>query len=294
MLWYECIVFAVPTVMETRRDSKAAAAKGASESEDWYLGKLLLDLEPKQGSPLPTAGDALRHYLSLKRGSHLLDKKDVVIKIVVKRVQAFWEDAGIPSLKHPANKPKRQLEKLLVQFETIKKNIRYPKRYEADCKSFDANCGKLLEMAHPHVEHLIKTCTFRSAAKKVEDLTFLKDQRTTRLLGIGSLDKKYAKQIQDKQKRLQAAEDRKLKELSSRTLVSTIPTVATIPPDCESDGSSTDSSDEYIPPPQRRKTNESTEEPKLNLLKSPDFHILSDRFKVPHSARFAIAAVAEE
>ena len=45
--------------------------------------KLLLDLEPKVGSQLPTNGDVLRLFIYLNRGPMVNDRREDVIKKVI-------------------------------------------------------------------------------------------------------------------------------------------------------------------------------------------------------------------
>ena len=188
-----------------------------------------------------------------------------------------------------ASKPKRLLGSLIKQFDDLKKCKNKPKLFKTKCIEFDALCAKLYDIAHPQAEENIKCCRFRNAERKIEDLDFLQDQRTTRLKGIGPVDKHFSTKVSNKQKRLQAAQDFKDKQASSSSNVTPIQ-------DSESESISTDSSsDEYVPPSSRKKMkdSESTGEAKFNLLASPEFHKAADVYKLSHRGRTALAAVAQ-
>ena len=114
-----------------------------------------------------------------------------------------------------ASKPKRLLGSLIKQFDDLKKCKNKPKLFKTKCIEFDALCAKLYDIAHPQAEENIKCCRFRNAERKIEDLDFLQDQRTTRLKGIGPVDKHFSTKVSNKQKRLQAAQDFKDKQASS-------------------------------------------------------------------------------
>ena len=280
--------------METRQDAAAAhkvvldaAAKGVSTSWDPYLGELPEDLIPPEANfPLPTNGDALRYYLHLKRGKRMNDKSADVISLVVSKVKLFWDAAQIPTLDHPISKPKRHLAKLLFKFEKFKKHKKFPDLYEKECREFHDLCSKLLDMAHPQANYKINSCRFRSAAKKLSDIEFLQDQRTVRRQVCGAVDNKYSSQVANKQQRLQAASNYRLRESSAPTPMSS---VSPVPPLSDSNSSTDSSGDEYVPESPCKKMKRS----QPNILKSPEFHKLADRFKWSHRSRTVCAGVSE-
>ena len=187
--------------MELRKDINTLTAKGVG-SRDWYLGDLHAELKPKTNSPLPTNGDALKYYVFLNRTTRMHDKQEEVIKDVVVKVEVFWEIAGISTVLTSdrfASKPKRLLGSLIKQFDDLKKCKNKPKLFETKCIEFDALCAKLYDIAHPQAEENIQCCRFRNAERKIEDLDFLQDQRTTRLKGIGPVDKHFSTQVSNKQ-----------------------------------------------------------------------------------------------
>ena len=274
--------------MQTRKDTTASAAKGIGET-DWYFGELLADLKPQKNSQLPTNGDAIKHYLFLKRTTRIYDEPSKVITDVVAKVNVFWDLAGISTLNHPASKPKRTLATLIKKFAQLKKHKNTPNVYETECRNFNVLCAELLDMAHPQAEHNIQCCRYRTPEKKVEDLEFLQDQRTTRLKCMGTVDKNFSNQVQNKEKRLQAVEDLKHRQSSSVAGTATLV-------DSENESSSSDSSsDDYTPPSplKKLKKSASTSQAELNLLKSPEYHLIADRFKLTHRARTSLAGVAQ-
>ena len=122
--------------METRKDSATLAARGVG-STDWYFGELLAEFKPQRNSQLPTKGDALRHYLFLKRGTRMNDEQSEVIKDVVDKAKLYWDQAGITTLDKPASKPKRALVILIAKFGSLKKTLKRPKDYARECGKFD-------------------------------------------------------------------------------------------------------------------------------------------------------------
>ena len=178
------------------------------------LGKLLPTLDPQYLSPLPTNGDALRHYFFLKQGEKRNEKPSDVMKLVVKKIEKFWNKAGIPVSETKNGKGKRMLESLIKDLLTCRKYT--PKKKENIAK-FLKKIDLLFDIAHQDAEEKIQKDTLRSAKKKTEDLNFIIDQRGPRLLGLGKVDKDFETRVENRNRRLAAEEKRKVKSLEQTT-----------------------------------------------------------------------------
>src|ERR1044072_343127 len=105
----------------TKCRSRPTLRKDTLEDEvipqDWLIGKLLLDLEPKKGAQLPTNGEVLRTFLYLNRGPMKKDKKDNVIRTVIVKVDAFWKLAGIPTTSIKSGHSYNSLKKIITYYD---------------------------------------------------------------------------------------------------------------------------------------------------------------------------------
>ena len=115
--------------------------------QDWLIGKLLLDLEPKKGAQLPTNGEVLRTFLYLNRGPMKKEKKDNVIRTVIVKVEAFWKLAGIPTTSIKSGHSYNSLKKNITYYDNIRKHKdrkNFPDENDKFLKSLDL----LFDIAH--------------------------------------------------------------------------------------------------------------------------------------------------
>ena len=271
--------------METRGDQRRAAAAGTSTTHDQYLGLLHPELEPVKGSQLPTNGDVLRHYFYLKRGPLLLQDRESVITIVIKKVQLFWDSALIPVTPLKGNISRELFAEIFMKFENMKRH----KNRKGKITAFNILCDQLFDISHVDAEHLINTDRLRTEADKEEDKAFLHDQRTTRLQCLGAIDRHYTKKVESKLKRAVAEEKLQIQEAKTQKMLKeTTSDFSAILSD-ETSSSSDSSSEEFkAPSPQKKKRMNSNT---VDILKSPEFNKAADRFGLSLRGRFGMAGV---
>ena len=68
-------------------------------------------------------------------------------------------------------------------------------------KSFEASLGSLFDVTKEDAEKLIRADSSRSKQRKEEDLSFLRDQRTTRNQGMSVVDHKHVKIMKNREER---------------------------------------------------------------------------------------------
>ena len=156
--------------------------------EAWLIGKLLLDLEPKVGSQLPTNGDVLRLFIYLNRGPMVNDRREDVIKKVIQKVEVFWKLAGIPTMPLRAGHSKARLTKIITGYENVRKS-QTRKNFPSQSDIFLMSLTQLFDIAHENAAQIISSDTCRTARMISEDHEFLLDQRSSRKMELGSLDK---------------------------------------------------------------------------------------------------------
>ena len=269
--------------MDTRGAATLAAQKGTSTEQDPILGQLITDLTPQRYSKLPSNGDVLRYYTHLNRGSMKQSLQTDVFKKVIGKATLFWDDAGIPTTQYKDKKSTKLLSDILRAFESLKKHKK-SKSYNQEYKEFSDMCTQLYDIAHSNAENMIRCDRLRCESSKKEDLDFLVDQRTSRLMSLGALDRRYREKSENKQQRLLAEEKFKNRtEISSRMLRESVPS------ECEDPIKSDDSSgDEFVSPTKKVKCDNN---PCPNILKSPSFHLAADIIKLTGTDRTLVAGV---
>lgn len=118
----------------------------AKTPEDWLVGKLVLDMLPKLGSQLPNRGEVLRHFLFLRRGPMQAHSKDHVIKNVIEKVEAFWEQAGIPTTNVKSGHSNVKLTKLITMYDNVRKH-KTRKNFAEERDNFTKSLALLFDIA---------------------------------------------------------------------------------------------------------------------------------------------------
>ena len=251
------------------------------------LGVLRPTLAPQWLDPLPTTRDVLSHYFYLKETTHVKTSPDTLMRLLLVKVEAFWDRANIPISASKNNKGFKLLKK---RVQDVKSLLSHTSRKSNASKTtqFLKSIDVLFDISHSEAEYYIRTCRMRTAAKIDEDLNFLLDQRGPRKFGLGNLDQKFEKRVTSRQKRV-AAECNAQVKASLYQISQVFPSDETRrrinAAECETqsdDTSDSGSDDTYTctQPSGKRIRMESSVNVPGNILKSPKFHQCADRLKL--------------
>ena len=180
-------------------------------SQAWLIGKLKPDLHPTVGCQLPTCGDVLKYFIYLNRGPMLNDNRDAVLKTVILKVESFWELAGIPTMPARSGQSKVKLAKLLSAYESLRKH-KTRSTFPDNSAIFISSLEHLFDIAHAEAVNIITQDTCRTARMKTEDIGFLEDQRSRRIMELGTFDQTHYKKCERKQYRELKTVERAQKE----------------------------------------------------------------------------------
>jgi hypothetical protein len=165
--------------------------------EAWLLETLIENLQLKTGCQLPNNGDVLRFFVYMNRGPMQNDCREAVRKYVIEKVEAFWEMAGIPTMPIRGGSSTSKLEKLVSQYENLRKR-KTRKNFPEASKEFLHSLTLLFDIAHDQAINMITLDTCRTKTMIAEDLKFLEDQRSERKMELGAVDNKYCKKVERK------------------------------------------------------------------------------------------------
>ena len=130
------------------------------------------------------------------------DSKDAVLKVVIQSVELFWEFAGIPTMPARSGQSKVKLTKLLSAYESLGKH-KTRSTFPKNSAIFLNSLNELFDIAHANAIDIIEHDTCRTARMKTEDVSFLEDQRSKRVMELGLLDKQHYRKCERKQLRVQ-------------------------------------------------------------------------------------------
>ena len=180
---------------------------------------------------MPTYRDVMKHYTYVRlEHSNKMNSKEQpsvteVASIVAKKLEAIWQKASIPTVSRTriVQQVKNYHDKhrnLLKPYRTRKNNVKYKARiakFQHEAESlFDISACKCKEEA-------VCNCPKELKVSKNEK-AFLVDQRSSRKMIIGNIDRKKTAQLQKRNKRKQLDTIRKSKHAKTEEGDSSIET----------------------------------------------------------------------
>lgn len=155
---------------------------------------------------LPTYRDVMLYFLFVQhdlKNRHFGKDPAVceILQIVAPNIEKVWQSASIPTVSH--RRTWNMLKDFHGRYKKLQNNIK-SRKYTANIQSkitaFRNEASHLIDTATCKCEFLYRTC---EKFKKVPVLEqpFLKDQRTSRVMAIGSVDPGVSKKIECMEKR---------------------------------------------------------------------------------------------
>ena len=127
------------------------------------------------------------------------------------KIKWRYQEAGIPTMTD-YNVYKKISDLYDSYMDVKKKKSRKSVGAVNQRNSFEASLGSLFDVTKEDAEKLIRADSSRSKQRKEEDLSFLRDQRTTRNQGMSVVDHKHVKIMMNREEREERVEAQVRKE----------------------------------------------------------------------------------
>lgn len=253
---------------------------------------------------LPTKSDVLRYFEWVRNqlksdGCHAPEKK-VIAKRVSLKLEEIWKRASIPVSS--TNNIVFMILKLHERCEKIKKssgcNTKNAKSFNVSVEKFKSDIVNLFDICSCKCRDLEKClCPAFRKVPKLEH-AFLKDQKSLRMMIMGSIDAVETKKIE---KRIKRKEKSMLSELNrsfklSRPNIPELNRESILSSDSDDNSIQPDSSDETLIVPKITVTNDKSQSPKSVLVQQclpvslPSFSRACDRRAISNRAGAQLAS----
>jgi hypothetical protein len=200
---------------------------------------------------------------------------DKVMKLVIKRTEAFWICAGIPFSETKDRKTLKMLKSFILKINNSSRHMERESQQDR-LQEFLESTTKLFDIARCDAEGIIMKDPMRTEVKKSEDLAFILDQRGPRSHGLGKEDKQFELRVAKRERR-QAAVLKRHEDYQQQSLQQTNTPSADISNGDSESAPESDSESAYSPCKRVRSEIPSrTITIPVDVIKSKDFNQTAD------------------